>query len=183
MPWHRLTVSYRGTAYGGWQRQENALAVQQVLEEALGAAHRRARAHRRLGTHRRRCARSRSGGLVRDGARLAGRGAGARHQPPPAGGRAGARSDDGPGRLRRAAPRRGEGVSLPPGRDPGAVAPRCGDGGAAGAAARSGATARRHRGAARPARLLRLCQAAAALTVDSHRRIVRRRVAAVGPCG
>ncbi|HEX5759563.1 MAG TPA: tRNA pseudouridine(38-40) synthase TruA [Thermoanaerobaculia bacterium] len=32
----RLTVSYRGAAYAGWQRQENALAVQQVLEEALG---------------------------------------------------------------------------------------------------------------------------------------------------
>lgn len=33
---YRLTVAYRGTAYGGWQRQENARAVQQVLEEALG---------------------------------------------------------------------------------------------------------------------------------------------------
>jgi tRNA pseudouridine38-40 synthase len=32
---YRLIVSYRGTAYAGWQRQENALAVQQVLEEAL----------------------------------------------------------------------------------------------------------------------------------------------------
>jgi tRNA pseudouridine38-40 synthase len=32
---YRLTVSYRGTAYAGWQRQENALAVQEVLEEAL----------------------------------------------------------------------------------------------------------------------------------------------------
>ena len=30
-----LTVSYDGTAYAGWQRQQNALAVQQVLEEAL----------------------------------------------------------------------------------------------------------------------------------------------------
>ncbi len=30
-----LTLSYRGTAYAGWQRQENALAVQQVVEEAL----------------------------------------------------------------------------------------------------------------------------------------------------
>lgn len=30
-----LTVSYRGTAYAGWQRQTNALAVQQVVEEAL----------------------------------------------------------------------------------------------------------------------------------------------------
>lgn len=31
-----LTISYRGTAYAGWQRQTNALAVQQVVEEALG---------------------------------------------------------------------------------------------------------------------------------------------------
>jgi tRNA pseudouridine38-40 synthase len=33
----RLVVSYRGDRYGGWQRQANALAVQQVLEEALAA--------------------------------------------------------------------------------------------------------------------------------------------------
>jgi len=33
---HRLILSYRGTAYAGWQRQTNALAVQQVVEEALG---------------------------------------------------------------------------------------------------------------------------------------------------
>jgi tRNA pseudouridine38-40 synthase len=32
---YRLTLAYRGTAYAGWQRQENALAVQQVVEEAL----------------------------------------------------------------------------------------------------------------------------------------------------
>jgi tRNA pseudouridine38-40 synthase len=32
----RLIVSYRGAAYAGWQRQDNALAVQEVLEEALG---------------------------------------------------------------------------------------------------------------------------------------------------
>lgn len=31
----RLTVAYRGTAYAGWQRQENAVTVQQVVEEAL----------------------------------------------------------------------------------------------------------------------------------------------------
>jgi tRNA pseudouridine38-40 synthase len=31
----RLIVSYRGAAYAGWQRQDNALAVQEVLEEAL----------------------------------------------------------------------------------------------------------------------------------------------------
>lgn len=31
-----LTISYRGDAYAGWQRQANALAVQQVVEEALG---------------------------------------------------------------------------------------------------------------------------------------------------
>src|SRR6476659_1009037 len=33
----RLIVSYRGERYAGWQRQENAVAVQQVLEEALAA--------------------------------------------------------------------------------------------------------------------------------------------------
>ena len=32
---YALVVSYRGTQYAGWQRQENALAIQQVLEEAL----------------------------------------------------------------------------------------------------------------------------------------------------
>lgn len=33
-----LTVQYDGTAYAGWQRQLNGLAVQQVLEEALSEA-------------------------------------------------------------------------------------------------------------------------------------------------
>jgi len=33
-----LTVEYDGTAYAGWQRQANGLAVQQVLEEALSQA-------------------------------------------------------------------------------------------------------------------------------------------------
>lgn len=32
---YRLTLAYRGAAYAGWQRQENALTVQQILEEAL----------------------------------------------------------------------------------------------------------------------------------------------------
>ena len=32
---YRLTLAYRGGAYAGWQRQANALAVQQVVEEAL----------------------------------------------------------------------------------------------------------------------------------------------------
>lgn len=31
----RLTVEYDGTNYSGWQRQENAISVQQRLEEAL----------------------------------------------------------------------------------------------------------------------------------------------------
>lgn len=31
----RLTVEYDGAGYAGWQRQENALSIQQVLEEAL----------------------------------------------------------------------------------------------------------------------------------------------------
>jgi len=32
-----LTISYDGTNYAGWQRQQNAIAVQQRLEEALSA--------------------------------------------------------------------------------------------------------------------------------------------------
>lgn len=32
---YRLTLSYHGAAYAGWQRQTNALTVQQVVEEAL----------------------------------------------------------------------------------------------------------------------------------------------------
>jgi tRNA pseudouridine38-40 synthase len=32
---YRLTLGYRGTEYAGWQRQSNALAVQEVVEEAL----------------------------------------------------------------------------------------------------------------------------------------------------
>jgi len=32
---YRLKVAYRGTAYAGWQRQNNAVTVQQRLEEAL----------------------------------------------------------------------------------------------------------------------------------------------------
>jgi tRNA pseudouridine38-40 synthase len=32
---YRLTLSYRGTAYAGWQRQRNARTVQEVVEEAL----------------------------------------------------------------------------------------------------------------------------------------------------
>ena len=31
----KLIIEYDGTAYAGWQRQENALAVQQVIEDAL----------------------------------------------------------------------------------------------------------------------------------------------------
>jgi tRNA pseudouridine38-40 synthase len=31
----RLTLSYLGAGYAGWQRQKNAVAVQQVVEEAL----------------------------------------------------------------------------------------------------------------------------------------------------
>jgi tRNA pseudouridine38-40 synthase len=32
---YRLTLAYRGTSYAGWQRQTNALSVQQVVEEGL----------------------------------------------------------------------------------------------------------------------------------------------------
>ena len=34
----RLTLEYDGTNYAGWQRQINATAVQQVLEEAIERA-------------------------------------------------------------------------------------------------------------------------------------------------
>ena len=34
-PRYRLTLSYRGEAYAGWQRQQNAMGVQQVMEEAI----------------------------------------------------------------------------------------------------------------------------------------------------
>jgi tRNA pseudouridine38-40 synthase len=33
----RLIVSYQGAAFAGWQRQANAIAVQEVLEDALAA--------------------------------------------------------------------------------------------------------------------------------------------------
>ena len=32
----RLIVEYDGTVYCGWQRQENGLSIQQVLEESIG---------------------------------------------------------------------------------------------------------------------------------------------------
>ena len=32
---YRLTLAYVGTSYGGWQRQSNTVAIQQVVEEAL----------------------------------------------------------------------------------------------------------------------------------------------------
>lgn len=32
---YRLTLSYRGSAYAGWQRQKNAFAVQEAVEDAL----------------------------------------------------------------------------------------------------------------------------------------------------
>jgi tRNA pseudouridine38-40 synthase len=32
----RLIVEYDGTAYCGWQRQENGLSIQQVIEESIG---------------------------------------------------------------------------------------------------------------------------------------------------
>jgi len=34
---YRLTISYRGTAYAGWQRQPGVTTVQQTVEEAIAA--------------------------------------------------------------------------------------------------------------------------------------------------
>ncbi len=34
---YRLTLAYRGAAYAGWQRQPNAVTVQEVLEAAIAA--------------------------------------------------------------------------------------------------------------------------------------------------
>ncbi|HRC83988.1 MAG TPA: tRNA pseudouridine(38-40) synthase TruA [Thermoanaerobaculia bacterium] len=34
---YRLTLAYRGSAYAGWQRQTNALSVQEVVERALAS--------------------------------------------------------------------------------------------------------------------------------------------------
>ena len=31
----RLTLNYLGTAYHGWQRQQNAVTIQQTLEDAF----------------------------------------------------------------------------------------------------------------------------------------------------
>jgi tRNA pseudouridine38-40 synthase len=36
MPRYRMTIEYDGLGFVGWQRQENGLSVQQVLEEAIG---------------------------------------------------------------------------------------------------------------------------------------------------
>ena len=48
---YRLTLSYRGTAYAGWQRQRNAVTVQERVEEAIALLERArqlSRARRRL---------------------------------------------------------------------------------------------------------------------------------------
>jgi tRNA pseudouridine38-40 synthase len=33
---YKFTIAYDGTSYGGWQRQPNAVTIQQLIEEALG---------------------------------------------------------------------------------------------------------------------------------------------------
>lgn len=32
---YKVVIAYDGTSYSGWQYQENALGIQQVVEEAL----------------------------------------------------------------------------------------------------------------------------------------------------
>ena len=33
----KLTIEYEGTNYSGWQNQENAITIQQVIEKAIPA--------------------------------------------------------------------------------------------------------------------------------------------------
>jgi tRNA pseudouridine38-40 synthase len=33
---YKITVEYLGTAYVGWQRQDNGISLQEVLEKAYG---------------------------------------------------------------------------------------------------------------------------------------------------
>ena len=127
---YRLILSYRGAAYAGWQRQDNALAVQQVVEEALARLLAPAvdPPLRPAGTgdgrepHRRRRPCPGPGGS--SGLRrrfrpvLPPEGPGPRHEPVlarrrPRDGRRGRAA-----RLRRPQARRGQGVRLPP--EPGA---------------------------------------------------------------
>ena len=35
MPRYKLTIEYQGGPFAGWQRQKDAMSVQQVLEEAI----------------------------------------------------------------------------------------------------------------------------------------------------
>ncbi len=35
MPRYKLTIEYQGTGFVGWQRQENGIAIQQLIEEAF----------------------------------------------------------------------------------------------------------------------------------------------------
>ena len=35
MPNYKITLEYDGTNYVGWQRQENGLSIQQLVEEAI----------------------------------------------------------------------------------------------------------------------------------------------------
>ena len=37
MPRFKLTLEYEGTPFAGWQRQENDVSVQEVLENAVFA--------------------------------------------------------------------------------------------------------------------------------------------------
>ena len=37
----KCTVAYDGWAYAGWQKQENALGVQEIIESALEKIHKK----------------------------------------------------------------------------------------------------------------------------------------------
>ena len=49
---YKVVIAYDGTAYSGWQYQENAVGIQQVVEEVLAYLARQ-RAYRLLGRRQR----------------------------------------------------------------------------------------------------------------------------------
>ena len=59
----KLTISYEGTAYVGWQRQAEGVSIQGLLEEALARLDGAPVTVHGAGPYRRGRARARAGGL------------------------------------------------------------------------------------------------------------------------